>query len=228
MSENHNQDEPIVDVSETISKADEIIEKNKKGISVAIMAVALAIGGYYGYNHFILAPKELKAESDIWMAENHFKSDSLNLALNGDGANYGFYDVQDEYSGTKTAELATYYAGISELRLGNYDNAVEQLNNFSTDEEMLQVLKLGALGDAYYGLKDNDRASSFYRKAVNLHPNELSTPFFMMKLGLLYEEMGLNEDALLTFETLKKEYASSSFGTDAKKYIGRIKQKMGK
>lgn len=228
MSDLHDKDEPIVDVSETISKADEIIEKNKKGIITVAVLIGAIFFGVMGFNKIIVAPKEMDAESNIWMAENYFKQDSMNLALNGDGNNLGFYDIIDEYGITKTADLAVYYAGIAELRNKNYEAAIDQLKSFSTEDELLKIIKTGALGDAHYGAGDKDKATSFYRKAADMYPNDLTTPFYLLKLGLCYEEMNLNEDAFESFERLNKEYATSKFGVNAKKHLGRVKQKLGK
>ena len=50
--------------------------------------------------------------------KNILKSDSLNLALNGDGNYLGFIDIAKSYKFTKTGNLANYGAGICYLHLG--------------------------------------------------------------------------------------------------------------
>ena len=67
----------------------------------------------------------------------YFQKDSFNLALNGDGQYLGFIDVADEYSWTKTGKLANYYAGLCYLHLDEYVNAIEYLEDFSSDDIIL-------------------------------------------------------------------------------------------
>ncbi|MFX8681248.1 hypothetical protein ABTM69_21575, partial [Acinetobacter baumannii] len=74
-----------------------------------------------------------KAVEAIAKAQQYFMADSSRLVLNGDGLNKGVLAIMKTYSGTKTANLARYYAGISYLKLGEFQNAINQLKDFSTD-----------------------------------------------------------------------------------------------
>jgi hypothetical protein len=56
----------------------------------------------------------------MFQAVRYFESDSLNLALNGDGNNLGFLQIVEDYSGTKAGNLANYYAGVIYLKQGNF------------------------------------------------------------------------------------------------------------
>ncbi len=58
---------------------------------------------------------------------NGFESDSMDLALNGNGANYGFLDIIDEYGSTPAGNSAHYYAGYSYYSKGDYYNTVVEL-----------------------------------------------------------------------------------------------------
>jgi hypothetical protein len=52
----------------------------------------------------------------MMLAQQQFEKDSFQLALTNPGGGYsGFLDIIDSYSGTKTANLAKYYAGICYL-----------------------------------------------------------------------------------------------------------------
>ena len=86
----------IVDVQEVYSKTETFIEDNKKVLSVVILGAIIVIGGYFGYKKLIIAPMEIEAQSDMFMAEKYFEQDSLQLAINGDGLNYGFINIIDE------------------------------------------------------------------------------------------------------------------------------------
>ncbi len=44
----------------------------------------------------------------MFKAEEYYRMDSLNLALNGDGQNLGFLKVIDRYGGTDAGNLADF------------------------------------------------------------------------------------------------------------------------
>lgn len=126
----------------------------------------------------------------MWMAEQYFAKDSFNLALNGDGNYLGFLDIIEEYSITKSANLANYYTGISYLHLGQYENAIEYLKQFESNDKMIAPIAYGAIGDAYVELENTDEALVFYKKAVTSSENDFTAPIYLMKIGLVQEKMG--------------------------------------
>jgi tetratricopeptide (TPR) repeat protein len=160
-------------------------------------------------------------------AVNHFERDSFRLALNGDGSFLGFNDIIDEYGSTPAGNLAHYYAGISNLRLGNFDEAISQLQSFSSDDLIISTMALGAIGDAYSELNDNEEAVSYYVKAVENNPNDFTTPIFLFKAGLMYEILGDWEEALRYYKRIETEYPKSKEARDIQKYITRARIKLG-
>ncbi len=50
---------------------------------------------------------------------------------------------------TSAGNLAKYMAGISYLKMNDYENAITQLSNFSSDDEIIGGLALGNIGDAF-------------------------------------------------------------------------------
>ena len=102
----------------------------------------------------------------MYQAQEHFNSavagvssDSLyNVALKGSDGKYGMLNIIEEYSGTPSANLATYYAGTAYLRLKDYKNAVEYLSNFKSEDEILAPLAKGNIGDAFVQLNQPDDA----------------------------------------------------------------------
>jgi tetratricopeptide (TPR) repeat protein len=213
--------EVIVDVQGVYSKTESFIENNKKVLSMVLGGIVVVIGLYFAYTQIYLGPKEIEAQSSIFMAEKYFEKDSLDKAINGDGVNYGFIDIIDEYSGTKTANLAHYYLGISYLRTGAYEDAIEQLKAFSSDDIMISSIAIGAIGDAYMELGNVDDAISYYEKAAKNNENELTTPMYLFKAGLAYEEKGDYAKAFDKYTTIKKDFSDSSEGRTIEKYLAR-------
>ena len=86
-----------------IEKAKDFWEKNGKLLTIASIVVILIAGGWYVYQNYFKNPKEVKAADAMFKAEEYYRLDSTNLALNGDGQNWGFLKVIDKYGSTKAA-----------------------------------------------------------------------------------------------------------------------------
>ena len=104
-----------------------------KPASIVLALLIIGFGAWFAYNAWVVQPKEEKAQDAIFKAQQYFAQDSLSKALNGDGVNKGFIYVIKNYDGTKSANLSKYYAGICDLKLGNFNEAIKYLKDFSTD-----------------------------------------------------------------------------------------------
>lgn len=216
------QKETIVDIVEARDKAQDIFESNQRLIMAVLGGIALIVGGYFAYKFMILQPKEREAAEQIFQAELQFERDSFELALLNPGGGYsGFLDIIDSYKGTKTANLASYYAGICYLHLGKFDAAISYLKDFKPDGDVTPIMKHGAMGDAYSEFGQMADAIASYKKAVNASDNNFLTPYYLKKLGLLYENQGDYQAAVQTFERIKQDYAKSQDGFNIDKYIQR-------
>lgn len=213
-------------VEHALTRTEQYVEENKKSLSIIIAVILGIVGVYLAYNKFLLEPKENEARSQIFRAEQYFEKDSFLLALEGDGDAYGFIDIIDEYGITNTANLAHYYAGICYLRLNDYEEAIEHLKKFDSNDRIVSLIAMGAIGDAYVELDDLDEAISFYEEAVSKHKNEFITAIYLKKLGLVYEERDNYKKALAAYEKIKKEYPNSEEARDIDKYIQAAKMKL--
>ena len=221
MSKNKkNNDAGFENVESALTRSEQFIEDNQKTISLVAIAVIVVVAGIWGVKKLYFQPREQKAQSEMFFAQHYFEGDSFKLALNGDGTNSGFLEIIDDFGSTKAGELAHYYAGISYLNIGEYENAIKHLDKFSTKEEMLSAMAVGATGDAYLELGNNDKALSHYKKAASVK-NEMTAPYFLMKLGMLQEQMGNNADAVKTYQIIKDEYMASTEVCQVDKYLTR-------
>jgi tetratricopeptide (TPR) repeat protein len=206
-----------------VAGVEQFWEKNGKIIGYIVGAIVVVIAGYLGYKDFIVEPNEKKATEAMYRAEEYYRMDSVKLALNGDNINAGFVKVVSKYGGTKAANLASFYAGSCYLKLGDFNNAVKYLKDFSTPAQQLQARAYGLLGDAYSELNKKDEAADEYKKAgTYFEKDELLSPEYLFRAAYLYESMGKNKDAIDIYQSIKDKYPTSQRGAEVDKYLARL------
>ncbi len=212
----------------TASKTEDFVAKNQKIIIGFVAAVALITIGYIAYQKLVAGPKEEDAAEQMFIAQQNFQkatdgvaSDSLyKLSLNGSEGKWGFVKIADEYSGTNNGNLANYYAGIAYLNIGKYDEAINYLENFKTEDVILNSLSLGAIGDSNAQKNKLDDALDYYIKAFESNKNNFTTPRFLLKAGKVALSLGKKEDALEYFTAIKENYESTPEGQTVDALIG--------
>ena len=217
----NDNNEPLVDVQEVYSKTENFIDNNKKRLSIAFLSILVIVGGYLGYKEFIIAPMEIEAQTEMFMAEKYFEQDSLVKAMNGFGDHYGFIDIIENYGGTKSANLAHYYLGICYRNTGEYEYAIEELKSFSSDDIIISTMAIGAIGDCYMEQNDIENAISYYEKAAKKNANNLTSPIYLFKAGLAYEDNKDYASANQKYNAIKTEYPDSREAQTIDKYIAR-------
>ena len=221
-----SQEENLEVVQDALSRTEQYIEDNQKSLMIIVGAVIAIAVLYLAYTRLYIAPKEEAAMSASFRAEQYFDLDSFRLALHGDGGSAdGFLTIIDDYGMTATGNLANYYAGICYLQMGEFDNAIEYLKAFSSNDEVISAMAMGALGDAYSELGQTDDALSYYKKA-GTKENAFTAPMYLMKAGLILEQNGDYADALKVYEEIKSDYKQSNEGRYIDKYIQRAKLNM--
>lgn len=218
----------VQDIENALTRTEQFIEDNQKVILYAIGAIVLIVLLVLGFSRFILQPRNKEAQEQMFMAEIYFEKDSFNLALNGDGNYLGFLDIIDDYGMTKAGKLSRYYAGISYLRLGEYEEAISQLSKFKTKDPIIGPMKEGTTGDAYVQLGDTDKALKHYQKAYQMSANEFSMPYYGMKAAAIFESQDQYAKALEIYKTIKEKYPRSNEGMTVDKFIYRASAKTEK
>ena len=213
MSELQKENHPFLD----------FVSKNKKALTYTITALAIVIVAFFGYTELYQKPREEKAADAMFTAEKYFAMDSSSLVLNGDGQSKGVLYGLKNFSGTKAANLCNYYAGVSYLKLGDFNNAVKYLKDFSTEAKQIQLMAYGCLGDAYAELNKKDEAVESYKKAGHtFDKDESNSAEYLFRAALLQETMGKNKEALELYKEIKEKFPRTEKGFQADKYIYRL------
>jgi len=201
-----------------------ISKKNQQLIIYLLLGGMIAAGAIIGYTELYQKPREAKAADAMFMAEKYFANDSSTFVLNGDGQSKGVLYIIKEFSGTKAANLAKYYAGVSYFRLNDFNKSIEFLKDFSTDAKQIQAVAYGTLGDAYASLNKVDEAVSHYKKAGEYFPeDEAISSEYLFRAAAFLELNNKTEEAIELYTKIKNEYPKSEKGFMADKYINRLK-----
>jgi tetratricopeptide (TPR) repeat protein len=218
---NKQEEEILVDIVEVRDNFQGFYEKNQKVIWGALGGLVLLVGGYFIYTQLYLEPRQKEAMAQMYQAQRQFEQDSFAKALTNPGALYpGFLDIQDQYGGTKAANLASYYAGVSYLNLGKFEAAIDYLKSYSASNGEMSIMKNGALGDAYSETQNLGQAMSYYQKAANSN-NDFLTPYYLKKVGMLHERNGDKAAAAKVYSQIKEKFPQSNEGRDIEKFLAR-------
>ena len=155
-------------------------------------------------------------------AEQNFRAADYELALNGDGNTLGFVQIIDEY-GKKAGKSVYFYAGVCELQLGEWEQAIKYLQAYNGKDAILAARATACIGDAYVGLEDYKKALGFFEKAAEV--DNMYAAGYLLKAGAVAEVLGDNAKALSFYKKIKDQYPQSMEAYDVDKYIGRIEAK---
>lgn len=217
-----NTKQPIDQVNDFLDNINHFIERYKNIFIGAIVALIVVFGGLFVYKSFIKGPKESKAQDAIYMAQYLFAKDSFQLALKGEGNVEGFESIAKKYGGTAAGNTAKFYAGVCNLQLGKFAEAVKYLEDFSTNDPIINARKYGCLGDAYAEQKQMEKAISNYKKAYE-NNNELIAPTYMFRSALALEPTD-KKAALEIYKKLTSTYPNSQEGQAAELAIAKLEQ----
>ncbi|NOT74583.1 MAG: tetratricopeptide repeat protein [Cyclobacteriaceae bacterium] len=208
-------------IAAKVEGAEHWIEENPKIVFGILGVIVLIVGGYFGYRYWNQSQDTL-AQSEMYQAVRYFEADSLNLAMDGDGNNLGFKQVIDDYPMTSAGNLANFYAGAICLKQGKFQLAIFYLEDFKSDDELVQARAYSLAGDANMELKNYEDAATSYMKASDYKPNKSFTPTYLMKAALAFEKSSQNDKAIKAYQRVIDEYWESGEIQNAKKYKARL------
>ncbi|MGN6179208.1 MAG: tetratricopeptide repeat protein [Mucilaginibacter sp.] len=209
-----------------LGKTGSFVRENQKSLMFIVGAILVLAIGYLVYLKMYLAPREVTATNQMYVAQNFFEQKNWDKAINGDAGYPGFKKIIEDYGSTKAANLAYFYLGIAYLNKGEYEKAIDNLTSYHGDDHMVAAEALGGAGDAYVELKNYDKAETYFKKAADKANNKFLSPFYLKKLGLVYEAENDYKSADETYKKIKTDYVSSPEAQNIDEYIARAEAKL--
>jgi TolA-binding protein len=197
-------------LQQELTKVTGFFENNKSSAILAIIVVIAAIVGYFGFSWY-QNNQSAEGEKKLYKAVYAFEADSLATAAKD------LAKVSDEFGGS-AQNLADLYLGITLIKQGKYDQAIEKLKNFKSSDLLVQARALSLVGDAYSEKKSYTDAIEFYQKAAEYKPNKFFSPGYLLKLANAQEANKQSKEALATYTEITEKYPQSAESVPAKKY----------
>lgn len=149
------------------------------------------------------------------------ENDSTGLAITGNENFQGFEDIASEYDGTPGGEIANYALATTAMEKGEWDDALGYLEECDFEDVMIGTLVIGMKGDCNVELGNYEEAAKYFEEAAKRERNEFTTPLFLKKAGLVYEEMGDMESAVTAYQEIKDNWSEAVEASDIDKFIVR-------
>jgi TolA-binding protein len=208
-------------IAEKIVPGEDFLKSNSK-ILAGVLAVAVVLIGGILFFQYNTQQQNEKAQAEMFQAVYFFEQDSVDFALNGDGINKGFLTIIEDYPRTDAANLSHFYTGSIYLSQKKFEDALTHLEEFSSDDYLVQAKAYSLVGDANLELGKTEEAIAQYTKAARTNENKFMSPKYLAKLAVAQEEAGKIEEAIKTYTEIEEKYYESFEFAAARKHKARL------
>jgi len=208
-------------LAQKLVPGEDFLKKNSKIVAGVLIAAGILIGGILFFQYTTETQND-KAQAEMFQAVYFFEQDSVDFALNGDGINKGFLSIVENYPRTDAANLSHLYIGSIYLSQKKFEDALTHLEEFSSDDYLVQSKAYSLIGDANLSWGNTEEAIAQYTKAARTHENKYMSPKYLAKLAVAQEEAGKIEDAIKTYAEIEEKYYESFEFALARKHKARL------
>lgn len=198
-------------------------QTNKAAVLGGGVGIVLAIGLIIGYVVYS-GQQEQEASVLLGMAEQEMMMGNYETALygNDDEFTIGFVQIANNYSGTESGNLAQYYAAVSEFELGNYQDALSYIEDYTPPEGILGVAAISLHANILLELENYTEAAEHYEQAADWDENSATTPSNLFEAAQAYQRAENIETATSLLQRIIDEYPNSMQTPKAERMLGRL------
>lgn len=213
MANNKNEQTEVIEVS----KGEKFAQDNWKRILMAVVAIVVVASCCIFYKSCEANNTKTALDSEEYAEANfYFDAQQYEAALES------YETVIANYGSTNVGNISKARAGLCNKELGNMDEAIKYLKDYSGSDKVIAPAMYSALGDCQVAIDDYAAAAKNFEKAAELASSVELSPLFLKKAGLCYEKLGDNAKALKQYEAIKKNYPASDMAGAIEKYIIRV------
>lgn len=208
---------------ETFSRAQNFYDQRKPAVITGIVAVLFIVVGGIAYYYYTSAQEE-EAQQLMSDATTAYMNANYKKALTGSEADFtvGFEQIINNYPRTDAANLARYYAAVSEYNLGNVQQAISYMEAYDVPEGILGVGPLSFHAVLMTDAGNYEEAAELYVKAAKWDENDSTTPYNYLKAAHVYHDAGNTEAAEKYARIVADQYGNSNQAAEAKRLLGML------
>lgn len=196
------QNKPTSAAHESTEDIVEKAKQNKKTIMQCLAGLAVVVVVALGWILIAQSGSE-KADELIGKADIE-QNDSIATALYAEAAKAGY----------KSGNRAAAEMGIRLFKKGEYQKAIEYLNDCSLDGAVAAPGVYALKGDCYANLDQLDEAISCYKKGVSAaDENPEIVPFLLVKQANIFRVQGKHAEEAAAYKTIIDEYPTYANST---------------
>ena len=205
------------------AKAYAFYQENKNALIYGTLAVLILIAAGVWY-YMDRQQKAEEAQELLTGAEELFQQERYEDALLGDdeGMTVGFAEIASDYPRTDAGNIASYYAAVSSARIGNYEDALSYIENYSPPDGILGVGPVSFKAAVLANLDEHERAIETYIQAAEWDDNDVTTPQNLMSAAEVAFESGNDAQARELVDRILNNYGNSEHASDARRMHGLL------
>jgi tetratricopeptide (TPR) repeat protein len=207
----------------TYMKVQTFYDKYKKAISIGVTATAVVV---IATVVFVKNRADNNERAVVQLAAVHQLYDNGQFQMAIDGVPernvVGLKAIVDNFGSTPTGDLARFYLADAYFQLGKYQEALEQFQDCSPSDDLLNASRLAGIAACYEALGNHKEAGSYFERAAAKDQTEGSVAEHLHYAARNYAEAGDKERALDLFRRIKKNHPTTTYGREADRYITQL------
>ncbi len=162
---------------------------NRRILTGAAIGVIVIIAVILGFS-YIQGERDNQAQELLGAIVLEYERGDHRVALDGNGETLGLLDIIDRYGGTPAGNTARFYAGNAHFELEEYDEALEQFEQFNANNDFIGASATAGRAAVHELQEDFSRAASLFERAADMDDNSLRSPHYMHSAARAYVAAG--------------------------------------
>ncbi|MXY08401.1 MAG: hypothetical protein F4058_00930 [Rhodothermaceae bacterium] len=162
---------------------------NRRILTGAAIGVIIIIAAILGYS-YIQGARDNQAQELLGAIVLEYEQGDHRVALDGTGETLGLLDIIDQYGSTPAGNTARFYAGNAHFELEEYDEALEQFEQFNASDDFIGASATAGRAAVHELQEDFSRAAALFEHAAEMDDNSLRSPHYLHSAARAYVAAG--------------------------------------
>lgn len=178
---------------------------NRRILTGGAIGVLLIIAGILGYN-YIQGERDAQAQEFLGAILLEYEKGDYRISLDGIGENIGLLKIVERYGSTAAGNTARFYAGNAFFALKEYDQALEQFEQFRAGRDFLGASATAGRAAIHELHEEYSLAGDLFRRAADMDANAVRGPYYLRKSAHAYISSREIDLALDVIRQAKENY----------------------